>query len=113
MKLIIDNDIAPLLKDDYYTDGVIIGVEKIIDATTITVSFFEWYKWYILGAIGAFISLIIALVIDKKKNPGLFWVLLGMAGFLILAVFKGVDDGESSDGHGGGFSDGGGASGDS
>ena len=110
-KTIIDNDIAPLLKEEYYTDGVIAGVTKIIDATTVKVSFFEWYKWYILGGIGAFISLIIALVIDKKKNPGLFWIFLGLAGFLILAVLKGVGSGNRSDGFGGGSSGGGGASG--
>jgi len=112
MKSIIDNDIAPLLKEEYFTDGVAIGVEKIVEATTVTVTFFEWYKWYILGGIGAFISLMIALAIDKKKNPALFWVLLGLAGFLILSVFKGLASGNRSDGFGGGSSDGGGASGD-
>lgn len=112
MKSIIDNDIAPLLKDEYFTDGIELGVEKIVDATTVEVSFFDWYKWYILGGIGALISLIIALVIDKKKNPALFWVLLGLAGFLIISVLKGLASGNRSDGFGGGSSDGGGASGD-
>ncbi|MDX1451242.1 MAG: TPM domain-containing protein [Oleiphilaceae bacterium] len=112
IKSIIDNDIAPLLKEGFYTDGVLAGVEKIIEATTVKVSFFEWYKWYILGGIGAFISLIIALLIDKKKNPGLFWLLLGLAGLLIISIYKGLTDGNRSEGFGGGSSDGGGASGD-
>lgn len=111
MKEIIDNDIAPLFRKHDYNGSVVAGVNKIVDVTTVPVSFFTWYKWYILAGIAACISLIIALVIDKKKGAPLFWVLLGMAGFLILGMFKGISDGESSDGFGGGSSDGGGASG--
>lgn len=112
MKSIIDENIAPLLKENLYDEGIKVGVEKIINATTKPVTFFDWYKWYILGGIGTFISLIIAFIIDKEENPKLFWVLLGLAGFLILSVIKGVASGKRSDGFGGGSSSGGGASGD-
>jgi len=41
----------------------------------------------------------------------LFWIMPGMAGFLIPGILRGLASGESSDGHGGGSSGGGGASG--
>ena len=59
----------------------------------------------------ALISTIIALIIDKKENPHLFWILLALAGFLVLEIIRGTANGNASDGFGGGSSDGGGASG--
>lgn len=111
MKSIIDDTIYPQLKRDNYTSGITQGVDEIINAVTRPVSFFEWYKWHILAGIGALISTLIALSLDKKKNPGWFWILLALAGFLVLGIIRHLKDGEASDGFGGGSSDGGGASG--
>ncbi len=116
VKSIIDEDISPKLKIGQYSAGISKGVDRIIEVTTNPVSFFDWYKWYILAGVGAFISLLIGLSIDKQEKPGLFWVFLGMAGILILYIVRGVASGglfsNDSDGFGGGSSDGGGASGD-
>lgn len=111
MKGIIDETIYPQFKRDNFTTGITQGVDEIVNAVTRPVSFFEWYKWYILAGIGTLISTLIALSIDKKKNPGWFWLLFALAGFLVLGVIRGLKDGEASDGFGGGSSDGGGASG--
>lgn len=111
MKSIIEETIYPQLKRDKYTAGIREGTTAIIAAVTQPVSFFEWYKWYILAGVGALISTLIALSIDKNKNPGLFWLFLAMAGFLVLGILRGVKNGNSSAGFGGGDSDGGGASG--
>lgn len=111
MKSVIEETIYPQLKRDNYTKGITQGADAIIDAVTRPVSFFDWYKWHILAGIGALISTLIALSIDKKKNPGWFWLFLALAGFLVLGILRHLKDGESSDGFGGGSSDGGGASG--
>ncbi|WP_415753809.1 TPM domain-containing protein [Pseudomonas leptonychotis] len=111
MKSVIENDIAPRLKSGDFTTGVILGVDEIIKATTRQITFLEWYKTYVLGGFGAFISLLIALFIDKKENPSLFWLFLGLAGILMLATLRGLKSGNRSEGFGGGSSNGGGASG--
>ncbi|MCK5661838.1 MAG: TPM domain-containing protein [Thiotrichaceae bacterium] len=112
MQSILDNDIVPLLKNNNFPEGIARGVEKIVAATTVKISFFEWYKWYILGGIMTIIVLIIAFIIDKKNNLGIFWGLISVAGLLTIWIFKGLANGNRSDGFGGGHSDGGGASGD-
>ncbi|MES9851980.1 MAG: TPM domain-containing protein [Candidatus Thiodiazotropha sp. L084R] len=106
MKGIIDETIYPQLKRNKYTTGITKGVDQIINSVTDPVSFFEWYKWYILAGIGALISTLIALLIDNKKNPGWFWVLLALAGFLVLGILRNLVQGEASDGFGGGASGG-------
>ncbi|MGY5451057.1 TPM domain-containing protein [Agarivorans sp. MS3-6] len=111
MKVIIDETIYPSFKIDAYSQGIVSGTDAIVAAVTEPVSFFEWYKWYILGGVGALLSTLIALSVDRKKNAGLFWVLLGFAGFIILGIWGLLKDGNASDGFGGGSSDGGGASG--
>lgn len=111
MKSIIEETIYPQFKRDNYTTGITQGVDEIVNAVTRPVSFFEWYKWHILAGIGVLISTLIALSIDKKKNPGWFWLLLALAGFLVLGIIRSLKEGEASDGFGGGSSDGGGASG--
>ena len=111
MKSIIDTHITPLLKSGMYTEGVIKGVGEIINATTVPVSFFEWYKWYILAGIVAFVSLVAAFAVDREKDPGLFLFLLASAGLLIIAILKLLASGNRSSGFGSGSSRGGGASG--
>ncbi|MEH6670687.1 TPM domain-containing protein [Halopseudomonas sp.] len=111
MKGIIDETIYPQLERDHYNTGIIQGVDEIISSVTRPVSFFEWYKWHILAGIGALISTLIALSLDKKKDSGWFWILLALAGFLVLGIFSHLKGGKASDGFGGGGSDGGGASG--
>jgi uncharacterized protein len=111
MKSIIDDHIAPQLKLGNYTEGVIVGVDQIISATTREISFLEWYKKQMFAGIAAFISLIVALIIDKKENPGLFWVLIGIAGILMIYIWRSLGTGNRSEGFGGGRSGGGGASG--
>ncbi len=112
MKSIIKNTLTPNFKNGEFTKGVEEGVGEIINQVTIPVSFFEWYNKYIFAGIGALISLVIALKIDKKDNIGLFWIFLALAGILILEIIRGIGSGRASEGHGGGSSDGGGASGD-
>lgn len=112
MKSIIDNSIAPALHSGNYTQGINAGVDAIIKATTKPVTFYEWHKPYILGGFAALISLLIALIIDKKENPALFWLFLGLAGILMLSILKNLSSGNRSEGFGGGDSSGGGASGD-
>ncbi len=111
MKNIIDEVMVPFLKRGDYTEGIQLGVEKVINQVTIEVTFFEWYKYYIYAGVAALISLLIAISIDKKENAPLFWVLLAIVGFLILYIIRGIISGEASFGHGGGSSSGGGASG--
>lgn len=112
MEKIIDDSIAPQLRTGNYTNGIELGVDEIIKATTVKVSFFTWHKWHILGGIGALISLLIALLIDRSKNPGLFLMLLAFVGYIILYILRHLKSGNRSEGFGGGSSRGGGASGD-
>lgn len=111
MQTIIDKQMLPYFKMGNYSLAVNQGVNSIIEAVTEPVSFLEWYKWYILAGIGAVISLIVALKIDREENPGFFLLLIGLAGLLILWIFRRLEDGHRSDGFGGGHSTGGGASG--
>lgn len=111
MKSIIDDVIYPEFERNNFSGGIVSGSNKIIQAVTEPVSFFEWYKWYILAGFVALLSTIVALTIDKKKNPGMFWLLLASAGFIVLWIIKDLREGNASDGFGGGSSDGGGASG--
>jgi len=111
MKSIIDDTITPEFKLKNYNRGITNGIDEIIRETTTSVSFFDWYKWYILGGILAIMSIIAALSIKKDENPGLFYFLLSIAGGIIISIISMLFSGNSSNGFGGGDSDGGGASG--
>jgi uncharacterized protein len=110
MKSIIDEIIYPQFKRNNFTDGIVEGSEAIFSSVTRQVSFFERYKWYIFAGIGALISTLIALSINNKTNPSWLWLLLAVAGFLVLGILRHLKDGASDD-FGGGSSDGGGGSG--
>lgn len=111
MQSIINQHMLPYFRTGDHTLAIVQGTQALIETVTEPVSFFEWYKWYILAGVGALISLIVAFKIDRQENPGLFWVLIGLAGLLILWIFRRLDEGNSSDGFGGGYSSGGGATG--
>lgn len=112
MKSIIDNNVSKLLTAGNYTAGIVSGMQEIINVTTVPVSFFEWYKWYIIWGIFILLSLIAALFIDQDKDTALFWIILATAGTMIIFLIKMLMGGNRSDGFGGGSSSGGGASGD-
>lgn len=112
MKSIIEDEMVPELKNGNYTAGIINGTRAVIEAVTVSVSFFEWYKNYILAGILAVISTLAALYAEKTGKRGLFWVFISLAGFLVLGLLRSLSEGNRSDGHGGGSSSGGGASGD-
>ena len=108
---IIDSDIVPYLSNDEYESGIRSGIDSIIDATTVEVSLLQWYKWYIVGAVLILISLGFAEYARRKDKKGVFWMLLGFAGIVLVALIKSVKEGERSEGFGGGSSRGGGGSG--
>lgn len=111
MKSIIENEMVPELKNGNYTTGIVNGTNAVIEAVTVPVSFFEWYKYYILVGILAVMSTLAALHAEKTGKHGLFWVFISLAGFLVLGLLRLLSKGNRSEGHGGGSSSGGGASG--
>lgn len=120
MKSIIDESMVPQLKNNDYTGGIVLGTNRVIQAVTVPVSFFEWYGKYIVAGIAALISIMIAIYAEKTGNRNIAFVFLGIAGYLIFFIIRGLlsgnlDDGfpdDNSNDFGGGSSDGGGASGD-
>lgn len=82
MKKIIDDTMVPELKNDNYTIGIVRGTEAVIDATTVKISFFEYYKWVILAGLGALMSTFVALYAKSKGKVSYFIFFFGLVGFL-------------------------------
>jgi len=120
MKEIIDKDIVPFLKENDYDTGAIVGTDEIMKKVVKRVSWSRYYMWEIIASIFVVISLLSAMIIDRKKHPAIFWMLLGSAGILIGFIISSILSSKSShddsdhdySNFGGGSSDGGGASGD-
>jgi len=112
MKSIIDYKITPLLKSERYSEGILVGTDAIIEATTVPVSFFEYYKWDIIIFVIVLALLCTIITKVREKSPGIICLLLASAGLLFISIFNMLFGGLNSDGYGGGDSDGGGASGD-
>lgn len=120
MQKIVD-EIAPILADGNYDEGIETGIERIIEAVDRDFSLVEWYRAPLLLAAFSLTSLIVAVVNARRTNPGWGWLLLGSVGYLILwvcgliaALFNKIDGrgmGSASlagvDGSDGGGSDGG------
>lgn len=111
MKRIIDDVMVPALKQNAYSDVIELGAYAVIDAVTVPVSFFQWYRYHILAGFLAIMSTLIALYAERNGKHGLFWVFLSLGGFIVLGMLRDLREGNGSDGFGGGSSSGGGASG--
>lgn len=100
MEEVIDNYMVPFFLLDKYSEGIKIGVKAVINRVTADVSFFEWWKGYIIAGIDNFMSSDISLIIDDMENVPLSWIFIVLAGILILFILRSLAIGESYEEYG-------------
>mgnify|MGYP005997386477 CR=1 FL=1 len=111
MKYIIDNEMIPYFKVNKYSQGAHLGLKAIIDKVTVKVTWFDFYKFHILGAILAIFCILAGVSCMRSGKTGWGWAFFTIAGVIIFFLVKTFLNGNRSNGFGGGGSFGGGASG--
>ncbi|MCD6578452.1 TPM domain-containing protein [bacterium] len=111
MQGVIDNNIIPYFKNNEYSRGISEGCRGIIEKITKKVSWFAFYKWHIILGILFLVFLFAGINFLKQGKKGWGWVLLSIAGIILIILIKMLLSGKSKSGFGGGSSFGGGATG--
>ncbi len=111
MKEIIDTKMLPRFKDGNYSRGIYEGSMALILKITKKVPWYSFYKWHILMGVLILIFIFAGISCMRSGKTGWGWVLFSVAGILLIFLLKRIKVGNSSEGFGGGSSDGGGASG--
>lgn len=111
LKNVVDNTMLPYFRQGEYSRGIYEGVAEAISVVTVSVSWFEFYKWHLLA--GVLIVICIAAGISCMRNgkKGWGWMFFSIAFVILLFLIRVLLRGKSKGGFGGGRSGGGGASG--
>lgn len=112
MASVIKNDIVPYFKQNQYSRGIYEGTMSIIKAVTREETWFEHYKWDILIWILITFLAMVVFSCFRSGRRGWGWAFIALIGGLLFLLWSMATSNNSSDGFGGGKSDGGGSSGD-
>lgn len=114
MKQVIDTKMVPYFKTGNYSRGIFEGARGVVEAVTVKVSWFDYYKWHLLITLLVVACIAWGISLIRSGRTGWGWVLIAAAGALIVFLISLFMRGGSSDGNGfgGGSSSGDGASGD-
>ena len=117
MKQVVDESFLPSFKNEQYGTGIVLGTKEVMDTVSEGVSWFSYYKWYLLG--GVIILILVAAGISALRSGKKGWGFLllsaafGLLVWLLKTMSSGSDSNSSSSGggFGGGKSSGGGTTG--
>lgn len=117
MQQVVDESFLPSFKNEQYGTGIVLGTKEVMDTVSEGVSWFSYYKWYLLG--GVIILILVAAGISALRSGKKGWGFLllsaafGLLVWLLKTMGSGSDSNSSSSGggFGGGKSSGGGATG--
>jgi len=108
---IVNNTMLPYFRQGEFSRGIYEGVEETIAAVTISVSWFEFYKWHLAAGVLAVICVAAGVSCMRAGKKGWGWMFFSIAFIILIFLAKVLLRGKSKGGFGGGRSGGGGASG--
>ncbi|SFV57303.1 Beta-propeller domains of methanol dehydrogenase type [hydrothermal vent metagenome] len=111
MKQIIDNQMIPYFKTENYSQGITQGAKSVISKITKQVTWLDFYKWHIALGVLIIIGIFVIVSLFKSGKKGWGWMLLLVVGGLLAFLIKLIIFGFKIVGFAGGFSVGGGATG--